>query len=267
MCGSRTDAQEGRAHGMNRIKALVFVGVATASVAVFAQGPALMQDVKPKFGPDAIPITLANDYVRTHHAPDYWALSPYYVAQSTGSACSVASVAMMMNALRGLPGSSADRLVTQNGVLNAVGDAAWKAAVAENGEGVSFGEFEAYVRRTLDAYGVRAEVEVFRPRDDSPETLADLRRILAENERSAEDIILLAYDQGTLTGDATVGHIAPLGAYDAATRRVLVMDVDRAWYVPYWASDVKLLEAMLKPDRADPTGSGLIRVRVRHHNG
>lgn len=252
---------------MIRIRTLVFAAVGTISLAVFAQVPTHLHEIKPKFGPDAVPITKANSYVRAHDAPDYWALAPYYVPQATGSACSVASVAMMLNALRGLPGSSSERLVTQNGVLNAVDDDAWRAAVAENGDGVSFGEFETYVRRALDAYGITADVEVFRPRDDTPETLALLRRILNDNERSAEDIVLLVYDQGTLTGDAAVGHIAPLGAYDAATRRVLVMDVDRSWYVPYWSSDERLLHAMLKPDRADPEGSGLIRVRIRHHSG
>lgn len=249
------------------IKTLAFAAVTAASLAAFAQVPTHPQEAKPKFGPDAVPITLANDYVRTHHAPDYWALAPFYVHQNTGSACSVASVAMLLNALRGLPSSASERLVTQRSVLEEVGDDAWKAAVAEDGEGISFTDLEVYVRRALKAYGIKAEVEVFRPRDESPATLAQLRRILTENERSAEDIILLAFDQGTLTGDATVGHIAPLGAYDAANRRVLVMDVDRAWYVPYWSSDEKLLQAMLKPDRADPEGSGLIRVRVRHHSG
>lgn len=252
---------------MNRIKVATFAAVGTLSLTVLAQVPAHMGEIKPKLGADAVPITQASDYLRTHDAPDYWALSPYYVAQATGSACSVASVAMMVNALRGLPALASERLATQTSVLNAVGDESWKAATAESGDGVSFTELEAYVRKAAAAFDLRAEVEVFRPHDRSPATLAELRRILTENERSADDIILLAFDQGTLTGDATVGHIAPLGAYDSARRRVLVMDVDRSWYVPYWSSDERLLEAMLKPDRGDPTGSGLIRVRVRHHAG
>ncbi|WP_448207438.1 phytochelatin synthase family protein [Azospirillum sp. sgz302134] len=224
---------------------------------------ALTLDTKPKFGPDAVPMTVDRDYLRRAEAPDFWALMPYYVPQQTGSACSVASVAMMINALRGLPTLASERVVTQNRVLNEVDDDLWKTASAENGDGVSFTDFEGYVRRAVAAFGLDADVEVFRARDTSPQTLAELRRILTENERSSRDIILLAYDQGTLTGDAMVGHIAPLGAYDATTRRVLIMDVDRAWYVPYWSSDEKLLEAMAKPDRADPLGSGLIRVRLR----
>lgn len=243
--------------------------IATAAVPVSAPmqsaraQEAVGSDSKPKFGPDAVPVTRDRDYLRRAEAPDFWALMPYYVPQQTGSACSVASVAMMINALRGLPGPSTERLVTQNRVLNEVDDDVWKAATTENGDGVSFADFETYVRRSVAAFGLDADVEVFRPKDSSPETLAELRRILTENERSSSDIILLAYDQGTLTGDATVGHIAPLGAYDPQHRRVLVMDVDRLWYVPYWSSDEKLLEAMVKPDRSDPTGSGLIHVRLR----
>ena len=220
-------------------------------------------ETKPKFGPDAVPMTADRDYLRRAEAPDFWALMPYYTTQQTGSACSVASVAMMINALRGLPPLSSNRLVTQTGVLSEVDDDGWKAASAENGDGVSFGDFAGLVQKSVDAFGLEATVEVFRPKDTSPETLDELRRILDENERDDSDIILLAYDQGTLTGDATVGHIAPLGAYDAQRRRVLVMDVDRLWYVPYWSSDEKLLEAMVKPDRTDPTGSGLIHVRLK----
>lgn len=245
-------------------------GVVMAGVALWlaAAASADAQEVaKPKFGPQAEPITRAASFVRTTPAPDFWALSPYYVPQATGSACSVASVAMMLNALRGLPDSAAERLITQKQVIDRVGDDRWREAVADDGEGISFTDLEHYVRRSLEAYGLDAEVEVFRPQDASPRTLAALRRILADNEQSDEDVILVAFDQGTLTGDDGGGHIAPLGAYDAATRRVLVMDPDRSWYVPYWTSDEKLLEAMLKPDRADPEGSGLIRVRARRVSG
>lgn len=239
---------------------------AAALLAGCITGPALGQEeLRPKFGSDAVPITRASEYLRSAEAPDFWALHPYYVPQATGSACSVASIAMALNALRGVPMLASQRLITQNQLLNAVDDDHWREAVAEDGDGISFTELALYVRRSLDAYGIDADVEVFHPRDDSPATLAELRRILSENERSANDIILVAFDQGTLTGDQPFGHISPLGAYDAQRRRVLMMDVDRSWYVPYWTSDVKLLEAMLKPDRADPDGSGLIRIRKRHN--
>jgi hypothetical protein len=91
--------------------------------------------------------------------------------------------------------------------------------------------------------------------------------MLAANEASDRDIVLVYFNQGVLTGDWDGPHISPIGAYDAATGRVLIMDVDREWYIPYWSSDSKLLEAMLKPTSAahgplaGETG-GLVRLRL-----
>lgn len=38
-----------------------------------------------------------------------------------------------------------------------------------------------------------------------------------------------------------------IGAYDAATDRVLVLDVDQEWYIPYWSPVSALLKAFVKP--------------------
>ena len=230
-------------------------------------GTALADDAKPKLGPDAVPIQRATEYLRRHDAPDYWALSPYYVPQLTNASCSVAGVAMLVNALRGLPERADEPLVTQPSLLEAVDDDRWSAQSAEDGDGVTFADLEAYVRAGLAAFGVEpAEVEVLRPTDASPATLERVRRLLAENERSDRDIVLAYFNQGVLTGDWDGPHISPIGAYDAASGRVLVMDVDREWYAPYWSSDERLLAAMLRPAPADrgplagETG-GLVRVR------
>ena len=232
-------------------------------------GTAFADAVRPKLGPDAVPIQRATAYLRQHDAPDYWALSPYYVPQLTNASCSVASVAMLLNALRGLPARADAPLVTQPSLLEAAGSDRWSAQSAEDGDGVTFADLEAYVRAGLAAFGVEpAEVEVLRPTDASPATLERVRRLLAENERSDRDVVLVYFNQGVLTGDWDGPHIAPIGAYDPETRRVLIMDVDREWYVPYWSTDERLLAAMLRPAPADQgplageTG-GLVRVRLK----
>lgn len=231
-------------------------------------GTAAAFEGKPKLGPDALPMTQALEHLRTTPAPDYWNLAPFYMAQATSSACSLASVAMAVNALRGLPPGSEDELVTQAGLLEAVADEAWTARNAEGGDGVLFEDLVAAVQKSLAAYGLAdAAIEAFEPEDSGPESLARLRAILAENEASARDVVLAYFNQGVLTGDWDGPHISPIGAYDAASARVLVMDVDRQWYVPYWSPDTKLLEAMLKPTSAEhgplagETG-GLVWVRL-----
>jgi hypothetical protein len=213
-----------------------------------AAGPAAAFEGKPKLGPDAVPITERTDYLRAAPALDYWKLSAFYVPQFTSSACSVASVTMAVNFARGLPAQADTPVVTQTALLDSVGDEAWADKGAEGGDGVTFAEFVAVLKESLQSYGIeRYAIEVIRPSDASASSLAEMRRALAANEASADDIILIYFNQGVLTGDWDGPHISPIGAYDQRAQQVLVMDVDREWYIPYWSPEDKLLEAMLRP--------------------
>jgi hypothetical protein len=206
------------------------------------------QTAKPKFGPDAVPIERATGYLRSHPAPDYWAISPFYIAQDTDSDCSVASVAILLNALRGVPARADEDLITPRALLAAPDNAHWSAESAENGVGVTFAELKEAVTRGLRQYDLKNyRIDVYKPADASDASLAALRRLLAGNERSGRDLALVYFDQGVLTGDWDGPHISPIGAYDAGRGRVLVMDVDRRYYVPYWSPVRKLLESMRKP--------------------
>jgi hypothetical protein len=234
--------------------------------------PVLALKGKPKLGPEAVPITQQTDYLRTAPAPDYWKLSPFYVPQQTSSACSLASVVMALNALRGLPARSDERLITQSALLKKVAQAAWVKQVAEGGSGVTFDGLVALVKKSLARFQLRDYgVEVIRPGDEQPETLARLRQALADNEASDRDVILVYFNQGVVTGDWDGPHVSPIGAYDARTGQVLILDVDREWYVPYWTADTQLLKAMLRPapakhgPLAGETGGLIwIRPRTRH---
>jgi hypothetical protein len=231
--------------------------------------PAIALKDKPKLGPEAVPITQQAEYLRTAPAPDYWKLSPFYVPQQTSSACSLASLVMALNALRGLPARSDERLVTQPALLKKVAQAAWTKQVADGGSGVTFDGLVALVRKSLARFQLHDYgVEIIRPADDRPETLARLRQALADNEASDRDVILVYFNQGVVTGDWDGPHVSPIGAYDAHTGQVLILDVDREWYVPYWTADTQLLKAMRRPAPAQhgplvgETG-GLIWIRPR----
>jgi Phytochelatin synthase len=233
-----------------------------------AVAPAAALEGKPKLGPDAVPITARIDYLRAAPAPDYWKLSGFYVPQFTSSACSVASVAMAVNFARGLPVEAEEPIVTQTALLEAVGDQTWAEQGAEGGEGVTFAEFIAVLEESLQSYGIEDyAIEVIRPADASAASLAEVRRALAANEASADDLILMYFNQGVLTGDWDGPHISPIGAYDQNAQQALIMDVDREWYIPYWSPDEKLLEAMLRPAPAEhgplagETG-GLVWIRL-----
>jgi hypothetical protein len=220
-----------------------------------------IHEPKPKFASAAVPLLRPDDYVRSHPAPDFWSLLAFYVPQATDAACSVASITMALNAVRGLPPFAADRIITQQQLLERVADERWIAATIQGGSGVTWAELERFLLEGLRNYQVPAAVQVWRPSDASAATLQQLRDLLAENEQSSADVIVGVFDQGVLTGDVNIGHVSPIAAYDQHNKRVLVMDVDREWYVPYWVSDELLLEAMLKPGLHDPERGGVLRIR------
>ncbi|CAK0752696.1 Glutathione gamma-glutamylcysteinyltransferase [Gammaproteobacteria bacterium] len=203
---------------------------------------------RPRFAPETTPLAQSHHYFRDHAAPDYWLLSQFYIPQQTNSACSLASVTMVINALRGIPAKVDVPLITQTRLLETVGDSQWTAKNRENGDGVTFSELISFVRQSLDHYDLnKTEIHIFKPSEATPETLAKLRWILSENEQSDQDMVLIYFDQEVLAGDWDGPHVSPIGAYDAEKQRVLVMDVDREWYVPYWVSDEKLMESLIRP--------------------
>ncbi len=228
---------------MRRLLALALVVLAVGP-------PAAAQDQKLKYGPLATPITAAGatDYLRSNLAPDYWGLAPFYVGQTTSSNCSVATAVMAVNAVRGVPALAERPLLTQGSLLDLVGNEVWRAQVVEGGPGTTFAEFASYVKESL----IAARVTFLPPvvgqfQDSGPDSLAALRAVLAENELSDDTILLVAFNQGVVTGDWDGPHASPIGAYDATNDRVLILDVDREWYVPYWTDTATLLAAMIKP--------------------
>ena len=202
----------------------------------------------PKFGPEAVPIFQSTKYLREAPAPDYWNLSPFYIPQRGSSDCSVAAIAMAVNALRGLPPNADQELVTENSLMAGVNDQDWMIKVTEDGSGVTFEDTTRYLRKAFDAFELNGvAITSVQPAEASAAALEGLRKALAENEKFSDNVMLVYFNQGVITGDWDGPHISPIGAYDEASDQVLIMDVDRNWYVPYWTSTETLLASLVKP--------------------
>lgn len=219
---------------------------------------------RPKYAPGTVRLFDARDFVRAQPAPDFWAVSPYYVPQHTEGACSAAAACMVVNALRAERRlGTGDELATAEGVVRTVDRRAWRDKIVDDGPGLTLDELAALLPRALEAYGVKdCRVEVVRFPEASEIALRKLRKLLAENERSARDVLVANFQQGTVTGDpeGNVGHFAPVGAWDAGTRRVLLFDPDRRWYEPYWVPDEVLLAALRTQDPDADRPRGLLRI-------
>ena len=218
---------------------------------------------KPKYGPEATTLTRSHEYFRRADAPDFWALIPYYTAQQTGSACSLASVTMVMNGARSMKKLTVDdELVTQDSLLKKTGSTLWqRATAAKLGFGVTLDQLGELVGQSFKAYGFNgAKVEVVHA-ENAQDIKTRLHQALVENEKSSNDFIIINFNQKIYTGDAEVGHIAPIAAYDAVKKKVLVLDPDRQWYEPYWVSEETLLAGMATKDTMAGKNRGFVWVK------
>ena len=131
------------------------------------------------------------------------------------------------------------------------------------GHGITLDQLGPLIEASLKAYGVRRfSVEVTHTEDVSESTKMKLHRNLVENERSSKNFMIINFLQGIFTGDAMIGHIAPIGAYDPGRRHVLVMDPDRQWYEPYWVSEETLLKGLATLNKESGRSRGYIQVKI-----
>ncbi|MBI5743506.1 MAG: hypothetical protein HY952_03045 [Elusimicrobia bacterium] len=205
-------------------------------------------------GVAAAPLAADNAYFRSpeNPAPDYWNLSAFYVPQYNNYSCSAASLAMALNALANTRRARGDgeKNLEPRELAGKVTGFPWKDLLEEAGSegrhGVTLAQLAAAAKETLAAYGIKAAVLAVEVPAQTAQGLEKFRRALAGNERSPDDIMLLYFAQDAVTGapGGPYAHISPVGAYDAKTRRVLVMDVDREWYEPYWAPETLVYKAM-----------------------
>jgi len=241
------------------IRSLAALLAVTFGVNVFSYADA----PKPKYGPEATLLSHSHGYIKSHEAPDYWAISPYYVGQQDDRSCSVASVTMIVNAARvGKKLTADDELATQAGVLKRVNSDLWSKAVGPNGHGVTLDELKGLVEASLKAYGVeKSSVEVVHM--DDAKSKSRLHQDLIANEKSPHNFIVANFIQGVYTGDADVGHIAPVAAYDSGAKRVLVMDPDRQWYEPYWVSEATFAKGMATKDKESGKNRGYLFIQIQ----
>jgi hypothetical protein len=185
------------------------------------------------------------DYLRRASAPAYWALAPHYVGQFNETSCSVATATMLLNAARGSAGlAPGERLVEQQALLARMADPVWTAGCGGNeGHGVNLTQLRDLLARAGALYGLtgRIEAEPVLAAEDAGD---GFRAALCTAELAPGRLLAVNFHAGGVYGHGDYGHFSPLGAYDAGRDRVLVLDVDRGSFEPFWAPVGVMLAGM-----------------------
>lgn len=163
--------------------------------------------------------------------------------QETRTGCGPASAATVLSALRG-------SRVSQDDVQSAQASAV-RSRLRTFFTGMPLDALAAMLRADgADATAVHA--------GDS--TLEGFRESVRHNGSTPGDYLVINYHREAL-GQEGGGHFSPVGAYDAASDRLLILDVATFRYPPVWARVADVYAAMNTADSESGATRGWIEVK------
>ena len=168
------------------------------------------------------------------------AIWKYHVKQFHDSSCSVASVVSCINAIRFIEKGNTHP-ISQTDILDRVTTGHWKERMSDGGyrgrRGLPLPLLGQVVKDSIAAYEltVRTVDVVQTPKNLPPGSpiRTTLKKRLQDFDRHGNGLIIIHFDQGTLVPTLNIPHISPVGAFDAATDRVTMLDVDPEQDKPY----------------------------------
>jgi hypothetical protein len=175
----------------------------------------------------------------------FFPIASQFVTQKTQAYCGVASIVMVLNAL-GAPAPTTPEYqpyhtFTQDNLLSEETDAILPRDVLAR-QGMTLDQLGA-----LLALNHPVTVEV---RHAATGGLDAFRAVARDYLGEDGHFVIVNYLRRAI-GQASGGHISPLGAYDAETDRFLILDVARYKYPPVWVKAADLFDAMNTPDAAN----------------
>jgi hypothetical protein len=186
---------------------------------------------------------------------DFFHLANQWVSQQLGSFCGVASSVMVLNALQ-LPAPAVNEWTpynafTQDNVFDGPASNVLTAQTVSHG-GMTVDQLGHFI----EAHGgVRVRVV-----HASDSTLDAFRTLAIQNLREAGNYVVINYNRSGV-GQEPMGHISPLGAYNAEADRFLLMDVARYKYPAVWVRAADLFAAMNTNDPASNLTRGFVTVQ------
>lgn len=184
---------------------------------------------------------------------DYWQLIPNFAVQQTQSYCAVASAVTVLNAMPIKkpvdPAYTPYGYFTQSNFFTPAVTTIISAQTV-----LAQGMTREEMAETLARHGVKA-------RSIAGDTFTDesLRILLKGALGDDGQYVLANYFRGTF-GQVGGGHWSALAAYDAATDRVLILDVAKYKYAPAWVTVSMLRQSISTLDTTSSKARGLVVV-------
>jgi hypothetical protein len=185
---------------------------------------------------------------------DYFPLASQFLTQKTQAFCGVASSVMVLNSLPIAAPDSPElkpfRAFTEGNVFNA-------SIEPLNAEFVGKGGLTVEQVATL-LRGNHAEATEHHAEDGGLDAFRDE---VKQNLADPADFMLVDFMRGEI-GQDTGAHWSPIAAWHEGTDRILVLDVARFRYPPYWVTTEALFRAMNTQDMDSGKHRGWVSVKA-----
>jgi hypothetical protein len=167
------------------------------------------------------------------------------VSQFNEAACSVASVATVINAGKSLIyGKAQGQPITQQEILRNVDAADWSERVSPQGHrnrrGMPLDYLQRAVEKAFSVYEIPCASIATVPLFERGRSLNTLKRELFERlayfVHNPNCFLLAHFNQGVFIKGLHLPHISPVGDVDIDRRMVCILDVDPDVEEPYWIS-------------------------------
>ncbi|TPX33844.1 hypothetical protein SmJEL517_g03309 [Synchytrium microbalum] len=173
----------------------------------------------------------------------YFSLSMHFLTQAEPAFCGLASLCMILNALE------VDPLRQWKGVWRWYDESLLDCCRPLDDikqHGITLPEFTCLAK----CNGLN--VTTRRPDETTKQQFIDDVKRTCENDA---EYMVVSYDRGSL-GQTGTGHFSPIGGFDEAELMVLVLDVARFKYPPYWVKVDTLWEALHPVDTSTGKSRG-----------
>lgn len=181
---------------------------------------------------------------------DFFGLAQSYTTQMNPGYCGVASIVMVLNALQ-VPAPIATEwsapVFTQDNLFN------------DKAKTVLQPGFKGGMTLQQLADIVQSHPATTRVVHAGDSSLEEFRTLASKNLATAGDYVIINFERSEI-GQEFMGHISPLGAYDAKADKFLVMDVARYKYPPVWVDAAALFRAMNTKDIVSGNTRGFVLV-------
>ena len=193
----------------------------------------------------------------------FFALSEQFVTQSEPSFCALSSLAMVLNALNFDPKKTwkgSWRWVSEETLQCETTEICGHSLDKVKRDGMDFNEFESLAR--CHSVGIQSQ----RLRDGlkshiNPIELNEFRdRIIKISSSANSDAFIVVNFSRRHLGQTGDGHFSPIGGYHSEKDLVLIMDVARFKYPPFWCSLTSLWDSMTIKDEKTKQSRGYFLV-------